>query len=127
MLACKVFIDTSSIIFGFENRANVFGALSMQLPACKPTISKGILKELNKISFNKGRKGASAKASLREINAIKPEIDRNDSSGDEWLLGVAENIKGAKIITNDSKLARSLKSLGASVLKLGKDGILRNL
>ncbi|MGC8478349.1 MAG: hypothetical protein ACP5NE_00250 [Candidatus Micrarchaeia archaeon] len=123
---CNVFIDTSSIIFGFENKSSVFGAIASQLPSCIPKVSKGILKELNKISHNKGKKGACAKSSLREIGALGLEIDSNDSSGDDWLLGIASKSKGAKIVTNDSALAKKLKSLGANVFKLSKSGILRN-
>jgi rRNA-processing protein FCF1 len=124
---CNVFVDTSSILYGFENGKNVFRSIAEQFPGCKPYVSKGIIRELTKISNNKGKKGVSAKVSLAEIKAARIGIYKSNASGDAWLLSLRLSNECCKVITNDSVLAKKLKSLGANVLKLNKNGILRHI
>ncbi|MEM3227766.1 MAG: hypothetical protein QXR58_00260 [Candidatus Micrarchaeaceae archaeon] len=119
-------VDTSSILYGFENGKNVFESIYRQFPECKAYVSKGIIRELEKISHNKGRKGALAKASIAEIKAAGIRVYRSNLNGDAWLLRMHPAPSEGGVITNDSALAKKLKSLGANVLKLSKGGILRH-
>ena len=50
----RTLVDTSSIIFGFENRKSVFESISEDLPGAEPEVSKGIISELKVYSDRQG-------------------------------------------------------------------------
>ncbi len=123
----KILIDTSSIVYGFEYRKNVFDTVSETFPGAGVYVSKGIIKELDKLSANKGAKGAAARLSRLALadNASKRlRIESSTKSGDSWIIGSAKK-SDTIVITNDTALAKRLKSLNVKVFKLAKDGRLR--
>jgi rRNA-processing protein FCF1 len=120
-----VIIDTSSIVFGLSNRKDVFETASNTLPRTKPLISKGIINELTKISKNRGRKGASARVALQLIHSRGIRVERSEAGADIWILTFSKIHRDTVVITNDSTLARRLKSIGVQTLKVTKSGLLK--
>ncbi|MCL5430530.1 MAG: hypothetical protein M1504_03580 [Candidatus Marsarchaeota archaeon] len=120
-----VIIDTSSILFGFKYRKDVFDIARYKLTGSKLMISRGVLRELNRLSQNKGKKGATARAALLTIKYKKIEIDNNNAVVDKWILSVARKLAGPVVITNDTELSMRLKALDVKCLKLTRDGLLK--
>jgi len=119
-----IIVDTSSIVFGMEYRKSAIGASKTKFPDLKPLISKGIISELNKLSLNKGKKGAAAKAALAEITLKRIDIEGISGHADSWILSRAARSEGSVVVTNDTELARKLLNLKASVFKMSKNGFL---
>lgn len=119
----RTLVDTSSIIFGFENRKSVFESISEDLPGAEPEVSKGIISELNRISDRRGKKGAAASAALNEISAKKVKISNISDYPDSWIAREARLHPEIAVVTNDTKLARSIR--GVMVLKMSRNGMLK--
>ena len=118
-------IDTSSMLFAFSYKKNLFDIAKYAFPGNKQLVSKGIINELTRISHNKGSKGTYAKIALLELKSKKVSVDNITGNADAWILNKARASKDIVVITNDSALARSLLSEGAKVFKIAKSGILR--
>jgi rRNA-processing protein FCF1 len=58
------------------------------------------------------------------VALAKAKVESSTKSGDAWMLDSAENT-AIIAITNDTELAKRLKSLNAKVFKLAKDGKLK--
>ena len=119
----RILVDTSSIIFGFENRKSVFESILAELPGAKPEVSKGIISELNRISDRRGRKGVAASTALNEISAKKVRISNISDYPDSWIAREARLHPEIAVVTNDTKLARSIKEV--MVFKMSRNGMLK--
>lgn len=120
-----VIIDTSSMLFGFTYNRNVFERAREQFPGYKLLVSSGIIKELTKISSNKGSKGLRARVALLELKAKKINVDNISVYPDKWILDTSLKNKESVVITNDSALARKLKLGKVRTYKISKSGVLR--
>jgi rRNA-processing protein FCF1 len=118
-------IDTSSILFGFSNKKDVFEIAARALPQYKQVISLGVLRELHGISLNKGRRGASARAALEAIKYKNVYVEDIDYSVDRWIFLKVRGTPGSVAVTNDTDLCKKLKSNGLRCFKLSRDGELR--
>ena len=118
----QIIVDTSSILFGFSNKVDVFSKADEQL-GLTPVISKGVVKELTLLSTGKGANSKNAKLALSIIkhHGIKAEDD--ESYVDRWILNSSTAFKN--VCTNDTKLRRELKARGITVYTLSRDGTLR--
>jgi rRNA-processing protein FCF1 len=121
----EVFIDTSSILFGFSNKRDVFESVRGMFPSATTVISKGVIRELRGLSGNKGRKGSNARAALIAVKAKKVKVDNNTGNVDRWILSAAASTPDSVVITNDTDLGRALKRKGTVVFKISRDGSLR--
>jgi len=121
-----VIIDTSSILFGFSYNRNVFETAKEKFPRTKILISRGIIKELTKLSSNKGKKGLRARVALLEIKAKKINVDNISIYPDKWILDTVIRNKNHVVITNDTALARKLALAKVKAFKISKSGMLNN-
>lgn len=119
-----VIIDTSSILFGFSNKIDVFESVLDAFHGKKIMISSGVLRELRSLSTNRGKKGANARAALAAIKVKNVKVEDILGNVDRWILSSAPSFAAA-VITNDTQLAKSLKAKGVKVLKISRDGSLR--
>ena len=119
-----VLVDTSSILFGMEYRKSAIEASRARFTDLKPLVSKGIINELTKLSLNKGKKGAAAKAALAEITLKRIDVESISGNADSWILARAARSEGLTVVTNDTELARKLLNLDASVFKMSRNGFL---
>ncbi|MGC8537596.1 MAG: DUF188 domain-containing protein [Candidatus Micrarchaeia archaeon] len=117
----KVIVDTSSILYGFEYRKDVFDAIENRLGRYEAVISRGVLRELDKMGTNKGRKGAAARAALNALKAKNIKVDSTITYVDRWISKNAQ-ADGAAVVTNDSGLAARLLAEGVRVFKMSKSG-----
>lgn len=120
-----VIIDTSSILFGFAYNRNVFETVKEQFPGYRPMVSRGIVRELAKMSTNRGAKGLRARVALLELKAKKINVDNISVYPDKWILDTALKNRDYVVITNDSLLARKLSLSKVRVYKVSKSGVLR--
>ena len=70
-----VIVDTSSMLFGFDNKKDVFEAAGERFHGCGILISESIMTELRGLSRNKGRHGVAAKLALLSIRSKKIKVD----------------------------------------------------
>ncbi|MEM3020507.1 MAG: DUF188 domain-containing protein [Candidatus Micrarchaeaceae archaeon] len=117
----KVIVDTSAILYGFEYRKDVFDAIENRFGRYEAIISRGVLRELDKMSTNKGKKGAAARAALNALKAKNIKVDSTITYVDRWISKSAQ-ADGAAVVTNDSGLAAKLLSEGVRVFKMSKSG-----
>lgn len=97
-------------------------------PGFNASVSKGIIRELNKLSTNKGSRGASVRLSIKAVKSSNLNVESDSESGDDWIISEVmreRDKKGIKVVTNDTALAKKVKSLNAKAFKLTKDGKLR--
>jgi rRNA-processing protein FCF1 len=118
-------VDTSSIIFGFSYKNDVFGILAREFPGSKILISAGIINELSGISQNLGKRGASAKLAIKSLRFKKIDVDNSTRSVDSWIYEKSQKYPRITVITNDTELYKKLKTSDIKVLKLTKSGLLR--
>ncbi len=118
-------IDTSSIIFGFSNKKDVFEIASRRFPGHGMLISAGILRELSKLAANRGAKGAGAKTALAALSYKKVNVDNTTRSVDSWVYAKSREYPHSVVVTNDTELYKKLKSANIKCLKLTKAGLLR--
>ena len=118
-----VIVDTSSILFGFANHKSVFDAVRAEL-AGSCIVSKGIIRELTSISTRKGTRGGEAKAALWELSLKKIKTDANSKYPDLWIKQRSEQPDILAVVTNDTKLASSIRK-ETMVFKLSREGKLR--
>ena len=123
----EVIIDTSSILFSFEYRKDVFGIVEAEFPHATMSISRGVLRELAAAALNKGRKGAAARTALLAVKSKKLKVYNNNGHVDAWIVGMARASGGkVAIVTNDTLLVKRLHSFqGLRISKLSNDGRLR--
>ncbi len=119
----RILVDTSSILFGFENKKSVFESIYDGLAGYEPEVSKGIINELNRISDRRSKKGLAASAALSEISAKKVKISNISDYPDSWIAREARLHPEIAVVTNDTRLARSIR--GVMVFKMSRDGILK--
>ncbi|MGC8669933.1 MAG: hypothetical protein ACP5TL_02150 [Candidatus Micrarchaeia archaeon] len=120
-----VIIDTSSILFGFQNKKNLFDIVKYKLNA-NSIVSSGIIKELEKKALSNGNKGAYAKIALKAMSNANITVKQSRSNVDSWIYMSA--IKNhISVVTNDTALSKKLLSHGISVYKLSRNGMLRKL
>ena len=120
----EVLVDTSSIVFGFMNKGNVFQALREELPGYTQVISRGVLRELKRLAESRKKERASAAAALAYISGAQVEVDGSTAYVDSWIARRAE-VGGGTVCTNDIKLKRGLRARGTATLSMTKGGIVR--
>ena len=117
----KVIVDTSAILYGFEYRKDVFEAIENMLGRYDAIISRGVIRELEMMGMNKGKKGAVARTALNTLKAKNIKVDSTITYVDRWISKSALS-EGADVVTNDSGLAAKLALEGVRVFKMSKSG-----
>ena len=119
----KVMLDTSSIVFAFSRKANIFEAAEDQLQA-RIVVSSGVMRELKGIASGRTKAARAAKVALEMMLRYKIEIVDDSRRADEWILdaGLAE---GVYVCTNDIRLKQELRERGKRALSVSDNGTLR--
>ncbi len=118
-----IIVDTSSILFGFYHHIDIFDKILDEMLGYKIIISKGVIRELEKLANSRKQK-PYAEVALSSVQRHKIEILENDSNVDSWIM--EESAKnGCVVCTNDMDLKRRLKSKGVSVVSLSLSGRLK--
>jgi rRNA-processing protein FCF1 len=120
----RIIVDTSSILFGLSKKIDVFEAVTDQMPDYEPIISTGIIAELEKLASTKRKNSRDAKIALMLIKAAEPEIIKDKTPVDKWIIDEAADT-GAYVCTNDSRLRGQLKNRHINVLTLSISGRFR--
>jgi rRNA-processing protein FCF1 len=93
-------------------------------PEYEAEISKGIIRELKKLSSTKKKNARDAKTALLIIPKIQPVIINDETQVDEWIAREALET-GFPVCTNDTGLRKRLRSEGVNAFSLTIGGQLR--
>jgi len=118
-----ILLDTSSIVFAFSNKVDLFAKVEERLDA-KPLISAGVMRELQKLSKRKTKEGRAAKMALQVIENHRIVILSDNGPVDDFLVRAGTEGRIA-VCTNDIGLKKRLKSKGAKPLSVSRSGVLR--
>ena len=118
----RAILDTSSIVYAFLNKADIFEAVEDQLGA-RPILSSGVLNELRMLAGKGKREGVGARVALEIMKKHKVEVIEDDRRVDEWIIEYSSNAD--YVCTNDIRLKHVLVGKGRQVLSMSEDGRLR--
>lgn len=119
----RIIIDTSSILFGFASKKDIFQIVEDKFYGSKIAISVGVISELTGISHKRGKNGAIARFALLVLKSKKLKVYNINTNVDNWILRSSK--KSDIVVTNDTELSMRLRVKGISVLKLTRSGTLR--
>lgn len=120
----SIILDTSSILFSMAKRKDILAMIHEKLPSYEILISKGVIKELERLASTSKRNSRDARAALQLLQSAEVGISSDNGYVDKWIIREAA-AKGLPVCTNDSLLRKALVSKGISVITVGKDGRLR--
>ena len=119
----RVILDTSSIVFAFSRKVDVFRCAEDQLQA-RIAVSAGVMRELRGLAAGRTKEGRSAKVALEVMKKYRIEMDPDDRVADRWILDAGME-EGVYVCTNDIRLKRELRERGKRVLSVSENGVLR--
>lgn len=115
----KVIVDTSSIIYSFKLKQDIFS--NLQDIGYTPVVLDAIYEELHNMASKKDRNSLIAKYAIRVIKDKKIKIERSKGKGDEALFNFAKKNKCA-VCTNDKDLKKRIKNLSLEILSVKSNG-----
>ncbi len=111
----KIVLDTSGLIDMIKFKCNPELFIDLTEEKVEFVVLTPIIKELEGISKNKGKKGSEAKAALMLLKAIQPNIvDVDIKNADKAILKFAIQ-NNASVLTSDKRLKNELKKQGIIV------------
>ena len=119
----KVILDTSSIVFAFSMKANIFESAEDQLRA-RIVVSRGVMRELDTIAARRTKAGRSARVALEMMKRYTVDVEDDDRQADKWILDAGKE-DGVYVCTNDIRLKQELKKRGRIALSVSENGVLR--
>jgi rRNA-processing protein FCF1 len=120
----RVVIDTSSIIFGFSKKIDVFEKIREEFPGHEILMPSGVIGELEKIGKEKMKESVNARYALGVIGKLGLKVVPSYAYVDRWLLEKAEGI-GCIVCTNDGELRKKLSAKGLKVVSVSVGGAIR--
>ncbi len=117
-------LDTSSMLFGIENKIDVFDALRYSFAEFRIEISTGIVQELKSMAGSRRKEKGSAAMALALIKKHNINIYTDNGKVDSWILRRAVEVN-ALVCTNDIVLKRLLKKDGVRSVSISRDGKIR--
>ncbi len=120
----SIIVDTNSIIFAAMNNIDIFDSIKTKMPNATVMISKGILRELEKISDSNTKYRKSGRVALELLKKHNMKIVEDSTYADDWIVKEAKTLR-CYVCTNDVALKRRLKSVKIKVLSVSRNGVLR--
>jgi rRNA-processing protein FCF1 len=117
-----IIVDTSSILFAFSNRVDIFRRVKLQL-GLAPVVSEGVIRELKAKAQGGGRSRAYARLALDLIKNYGINVDKDSGYVDRWII--ASSKRYGSVCTNDTKLRRALRNSGSAVYTISRSGEFR--
>ncbi len=119
-----VVIDTSSIIFGFSKKVDVFERIREEFPGYEIIMPSGVLGELEKIGKEKMKESVNARYALGVIGKLGLRVVPSYAYVDRWILEKADGM-GCTVCTNDGELRKKLAAMGVKVVSVSVGGGIR--
>jgi rRNA-processing protein FCF1 len=119
----RILVDTSSIVFSFQNKKDIFIDIEERLEA-KVVISLGIRRELQRLSARRNNEGRAAKLAIQVMRLHEVEVLQNAQPVDDFLVAAGADGK-IEVCTNDIELKRRLLGIGLKPYSVSRKGILR--
>jgi rRNA-processing protein FCF1 len=119
----EVLIDTSSIIYSFCLKKDVFS--NIEDLGFNPLLISSVVEELKKIAKRNSKYGIAARYALRVIQERKKrkriKIIKTKGNADEEIQKIAKK-KKIRVCTNDKELKKRIKKLGLEILTVKSNG-----
>jgi rRNA-processing protein FCF1 len=119
----EVLIDTSSIIFSFCLKKDIFS--NIEDLGFTPVIISSVVEELKKISRRNSKYAVAARYALKVIEERKKEkrikIIKTKGNADEAIERIAKK-KKIRVCTNDTQMKKRIKKLGLEILTVKSNG-----
>jgi rRNA-processing protein FCF1 len=120
-----IIVDTSSIIYSFTLKKDIFS--NLEAIGFFPIITSSVIEELKKISKKESRFGVAAKYALWVIKKKKMEkkikIIRTKRSTDLAIEEISKK-KRIRVCTNDKEMKKRIKKLGLEILTVKSNGFI---
>ncbi len=120
----KIIIDTSSILFAMSQKKEIFEMVRESYPEYEPVISRGVVKELQKLAATRKKNAKDAAAALAALGNRHITTLPNSSYVDEWIISESSK-NGSAVCSNDAELRRRLRLLGIKVVAVVVGGRFR--
>jgi hypothetical protein len=113
-----VILDTNFLLLPFQYKIDIFTEIDYLLEMEHEfVISSAEIRELERLSEDKGKKGIAARLALKMVDANRIEIVESKKPVDDWIVEYAEKT-GAIVCTNDRKLRKRLKEVDIKIIAL---------
>jgi rRNA-processing protein FCF1 len=119
----RVILDTSSIVFAFSRKADIFESAEDRLHA-RIVVSRGVMRELNSIALRRTKAGRAAKVALEMLKKYTVDVEDDDRQADKWILDAGMD-SDIYVCTNDIRLKQELRKRGKLALSVSENGVLR--
>ncbi|QLJ52329.1 MAG: hypothetical protein Sv326_0154 [Candidatus Fermentimicrarchaeum limneticum] len=110
-------LDTNFLMLAHQFHVDIFGELRELLGGYKAVTCEGVIRELQRLSLEKGDDSAAARYALKMLKMREVEVKSNAGEVDEWILEYCAK-KGAVACTVDKELVEKLKKEGVRVVVL---------
>jgi rRNA-processing protein FCF1 len=119
----EVLIDTSSIIYSFYLKKDIFS--NIEDLGFTPLLISSVVEELRKIAKRNSKYAVAARYALRVIEERKKgkriKIIRTKGNADEAIQRIAKK-KKIRVCTNDKQMKKRIKKLGLEILTVKSNG-----
>ena len=119
----EVLIDTSSIIFSFCLKKDIFS--NIEDLGFVPLLISSVVEELKKIAKRNSKYAVAARYALKVIEERKKEkrikIIKTKGNADEAIERIAKK-KKIRVCTNDKEMKKRIKKLGLEILTVKSNG-----
>ena len=119
----EVLLDTSSIIFSFYLKKDIFS--NIEDLGFTPVVVSSVVEELKKIAKRNSKYAVAARYALKVIEERKKEkrikIIKTKGNADEAIQRIAKK-KKIRVCTNDKQMKKRIKKLGLEILTVKSNG-----
>jgi len=119
----EVLVDTSSIIYSFCLKKDIFA--NIENLGFTPVVVSSVIEELKEISKRNSKYAVAARYALRVIEERKKgkriRIIKTKGNADEAIERIAKK-KKIRVCTNDKEMKKRIKKLGLEILTVKSNG-----
>jgi hypothetical protein len=113
----EIVLDTNFLMLAYQFKVDIFDGLSELLGGYRALTCSGVVRELHRLSSEKGSDAPAARYALKLLKLRGVEVENNAEEVDEWIVRYCKR-RGAIACTVDKELRRRLKKEGVKVVIL---------
>lgn len=115
-----VILDTNFLLIPHQFKINILAELERLLQEPHEiVVCTSIIEELRKIAEGRGKDGVAARVALEGIAQKKIKVlGSKGINADDWIIQYCEKQVRTIVCTNDVKLRKELKKIGARIITM---------